>query len=139
MTTDRGSRQLKISLYAKRGETSRFVDAAVDEDGNLVVSGQDVGKAPQEFWGDADYEFWLFVRGEHKDRVLAALIAGRRGGQASSPSLVERLCGAGFSAVKDRVLLALIKVRYGGHFSAVDEFRDFVKSRGIPCEFGTWA
>ena len=139
MAKGSGSRQLKTSLYAKRGETSRFVDAVVDKDGDLVVSGQDVGKAPREFWGDADYEFWLLVRGEHKGRVISALIAGRRSVRASAPSLVERLCGVGASAVKDRVLLALIKVRYVGHFSAVDEFRDFLKSRGIPYEFGTWA
>jgi len=139
MAKDRASRQLKVSLYRQLGETSRFVDARVDEDGDLVVSGQDVGKAPQEFWGDADYEWWLFVRGEHKAKVLAALIVGRRGGRASVPTVVERLFGAGPAAITDRALLALIKVRYNGHSSAVDEFREFLKSRGTPCEFGSWA
>lgn len=94
----------RIQLYEQRGETSRYIDAAITENGDLLVSGQDVGKAPQEWWGDADYEFWVAVPGEHKDDVLLALI--------------ERL--------------------YGGNPSAVDEFRDFVKSRGIQSEFGSW-
>ena len=93
-----------VSLYEQRGETSRFIDAEINKDGDLVVSGQDVGKAPREFWGDADYEFWVFVRGEHKDDVL----------------------------------LALIEKLYSGSGSAVTDFREFLKSRGIPNEFDTW-
>jgi len=93
-----------VSLYEQRGETSRFIDAEIDEDGDLTVSGQDVGKAPREFWGDADYEFRVHVRSEHKDDLL----------------------------------LALIEKLYGRNASAVTDFRDFLKSRGIPNEFDTW-
>jgi len=93
-----------VSLYEQRGETSRFIDAEIVESGDLVVSGQDVGKAPREFWGDADYEFWVFVPSGHKDDVLLALM--------------ERL--------------------YGGNASAVSDFRNPLKSRGIPNEFDTW-
>jgi hypothetical protein len=93
-----------VSLYQQRGETSRFIDASINKDGDLVVSGQDVGKAPREFWGDADYEFWVHVRSEHKDDVL----------------------------------LALMEKLYGGSASAVTDFREFLKSRGIPNEFDTW-
>lgn len=39
---------------------------------------------------------------------------------------------------KDQLLLALIEKLYKGHFSAVDEFRDFLESKGIPNEFGNW-
>jgi len=53
-----------VQLYEQRGEISRFIDAEIDEDGDLIVSGQDVGKAPREFWGDADYDFWVHVRSE---------------------------------------------------------------------------
>jgi hypothetical protein len=40
---------------------------------------------------------------------------------------------------KDMVLLALVEKLYGGHFSAVDEFRDFLESKGIPHKFENWA
>ena len=65
---------LKVKLCEKRGETSVFIDAEITAEGNLVLSGQDVGKAPQEHWGDSDYEYWLVVKGENKDRVLLALM-----------------------------------------------------------------
>jgi len=80
------SKPKKIQLYEERGETSRHIDVEVTEDGNLVMSGQDVGKAPQEWWGDADYEFWVFVPGEHKDEVLLALIEQVYG---NNPSAIE--------------------------------------------------
>ena len=72
---------LKVSLFEERGETSRFVDARIDKDGDLTVSGQDIGKAPQEHWGDSDYEFWVFVRSQDKDRLLLALIEKLYGGR----------------------------------------------------------
>ena len=100
----RQSKAKRVSLYQDRGETSRFIDAEINKDGDLVVSGQDVGKAPLEFWGDSDYEFWVHVRGEHKDDLL----------------------------------LALMDKLYGGNAAAVSDFRDLLKSRGIPSEFGTW-
>jgi len=67
LTMDKGADQPKaksVSLYEQRGETSRFIDASINEDGDLVVSGQDVGKAPREFWGDADYKYWAHARSE---------------------------------------------------------------------------
>jgi hypothetical protein len=39
----------RVQLYEQRGETSRYIDAAITENGDLLVSGQDVGKAPQEW------------------------------------------------------------------------------------------
>lgn len=61
-------------LYEQRGETSVLIDAEIDDSGDLQVSGQDLGRAPEEFWGDTDYEYWVIVRRDHKDRLLLALI-----------------------------------------------------------------
>ncbi len=68
---DDGSRGVR--LYEVRGETSVFIDAEINDQGSLVVSGQDVGKAPEEFWGDSDYEYCVVVAKEHKDRLRRAL------------------------------------------------------------------
>ena len=58
MASERGEREAKeVQLFQERGDTSRFVDAEIKEDGDLVVSGQDVGEAPLQWWGDSDYEF----------------------------------------------------------------------------------
>ena len=64
----------KVKLLESRGATSVFIEAEISEMGDLVVSGQDVGDAPMEFFDDSDYEYWLTVRAEHKDAVLLALI-----------------------------------------------------------------
>ena len=63
-----------MQLCSRRGETSITIDAEITEDGALQLSGQDIGEAPKEFWGDDDYEYWLLVLAEQKDRVLLALL-----------------------------------------------------------------
>lgn len=96
--------QKTVRLYEDRGETSRFIDAEIKDDGNLVVSGYDVGKSPQRWFGHDDYEFWVILE------------AGQ----------------------KDRLLLALIEKCFGQRPSAVDEFREFVRSEEIPVTWKTW-
>jgi hypothetical protein len=76
----------KVQLYSHKGETSIFIDAEVIDSGDLVLSGQDVGKAPREVWGDADYEYWVRVPAEHKDGVLLALVEKVYGGNRSAIS-----------------------------------------------------
>jgi len=98
-------RSKKVQLFEERGTTSRFIHARIEDKGNLLVEGQDVGEAPQKWFDDEDYEFWVTVRAEDKDRVI----------------------------------LALIEKSFGGRFSAVDEFRDFLKEKGIPFGWMTWA
>ena len=74
----------RIQLYEERGETSRFIDVEIEKDGDLVLCGQDVGKAPLEWWGDSDYEFWVTVSSEHKDDLLLALVDRLYGGNSSA-------------------------------------------------------
>ena len=42
---DDGSR--RVQLCEVRGETSVYIDAEISEEGNLEVSGQDIGKLPE--------------------------------------------------------------------------------------------
>ncbi len=77
---DRPTRQ----LYEQRGKTSRFIHATVEPNGDLVLSGQDLGDGPQQFWGDDEYEFWVTVSAEHKDAVLLALLEARFGGDPAA-------------------------------------------------------
>jgi hypothetical protein len=69
-----------VQLYEYRGSTSTFIDAEINESWDLVISGQDVGEAPRVMWGDSDYEWWVVVKAEHKDKVLLALIEQVFGG-----------------------------------------------------------
>jgi hypothetical protein len=120
-------REKKVKLVASRGETSVFIDAEIDEKGNLVMSGQDIGKAPLEWFGDSDYEYWLMVAASDKDRVLSTL-----GGQPSRPA------GNASQDEKDWALLTAIEKTYGGDLRAVSAFRDLLEANGIQFEFNTF-
>jgi hypothetical protein len=39
---------------------------------------------------------------------------------------------------KDRLLLALLAEKYRGRPSAVEEFKTWCESAGVPCRFSTW-
>ena len=71
-------------LYESRGETSVFIDIEIKETGEVLMSGQDVGKAPEEYWGDSDYEYWLYVSQENKDLLLLSLIKKMFGGNSEA-------------------------------------------------------
>ena len=64
----------RVILVEERGKTSIYIHAEIDENGNLIISGQDLGKAPKEFWGDSDYEYWVIVAPDEKDKLLLALL-----------------------------------------------------------------
>lgn len=81
----------RIKLYESRGKTSIFINAEIKQNGDLQLSGQDVGEAPKEYWGDSDYEYWLTVPGEHKDDVLLLLIERLYRGNASVVSEFREL------------------------------------------------
>ncbi len=54
-------------------ETDRIeihLTADITPEGDLLLSGQDLGSAVEEIWGDDDYEYWLKVPSEEKDHVL---------------------------------------------------------------------
>lgn len=76
--------ELRARLYESRNETSVFIDIEIKETGEVLMSGQDVGKAPEEFWGDSDYEYWLYVGQEGKDLLLLSLIKKMFGGRSDA-------------------------------------------------------
>jgi hypothetical protein len=78
----------KVSLCRQTGETSIYIDAEINAAGDLVVSGQDTGKAPIEAFGDSDYEYWLTIPALGKDLMLLALIERQYG---ANPRAVSEL------------------------------------------------
>lgn len=90
----------------ERGRTLRVV--ALTSDGELVITGQDLGKAVEEFFGDREYEF---------KRTLP-------------PSSVEMIRGLlGLNPGQD--LLEAIKAR----FSTTAEIEAFVAANKVPNTF----
>jgi hypothetical protein len=80
-----------VKLVSQGGSTSIHIDARIEENGDVVISGQDIGDAPEEFFGDLDYEYWLTVPAAEKDRLLMALIEKHYAGDASVVSRLRDL------------------------------------------------
>ena len=71
-----------IKLVSQGGSTSIHIDVRIRENGDLLFSGQDIGDAPEEIFGDLDYEYWLTVPAAEKDKLLLALIEKHYAGDA---------------------------------------------------------
>jgi hypothetical protein len=125
-------REKKVKLVASEGETSVFIDAEIDREGNLVLSGYDIGKAPEECFGDSDYEYWLVVAAAEKDQLLSVLLGQFGGAQQLKPASTASL------DEKDWALLTVIERMYGGHRQVVSEFFELLKANGIGYEFSTY-
>ena len=120
----------KVTLFAEKGETSINIEAEINDNGDLSINGQDIGKAPQEAFGDSDYEYWLTVSNKYKDIMLIALIEHCNRNDIEVPTISQNI---------DDALLSLIKFLYGGHYSAFSEFRDFLDTNSIPSEFSSYS
>ena len=77
----------RVTLVHVEGPTSVHIEAEITDRGDLLLSGQDVGDAPREFFGDADYEYWLRIEARNKDRLLLALLGKLYSGD---PSLISQ-------------------------------------------------
>ena len=125
-------REKKVRLVASPGETSVFIDAEIDEKGNLLLSGQDIGKAPEAWLGDSDYEYWLVVAASDKERVLSILLGQVAGGQQLRPA------SNASQDEKNWALLTVIAKKYGGDQRVVSALFDLLKANGIRYEFHTF-
>lgn len=72
-----------VRLVNPSGPTSIHVDARIDVDGSLLLSGQDVGAGPVSTFGDSDYEYWLRIPASAKDEALLALLEALYSGDAA--------------------------------------------------------
>jgi hypothetical protein len=69
-------REIIMSEVRTEKDYSKLI-AKIDDDGDLVLEGYDVGETPEKYWGDSDYEYWLTVNKDYKDTILLWLIKER--------------------------------------------------------------
>jgi hypothetical protein len=75
---DNDPRIKKIVLQKHRtDDVSVHLTASIDEKGDLVLEGYDIGKFVEDHWGDSDYEYWLRIDKDYKDTILLWLIKER--------------------------------------------------------------
>lgn len=59
-----------------------YIDVCIDENSDLLFSGQDTGDASEEMIGDIDNEYWLTMPAVGKYKPLQALIEKSYAGDA---------------------------------------------------------
>ena len=63
-----------IKLIERNGKRfSVYLSAKIDESGDLVLEGQDLGSGVEEYWGDSDYEYWVVVSAANKVTLFLLL------------------------------------------------------------------
>ncbi len=108
--------------------------AKIDESGNLVLEGYDVGEFPKAFWGDDDYEYYRVIKREHKDTILSGLINERFSSQSEYRQWLHEKDIPEQRDYSDTVLLWLIKEG----FNTDSDFKFWLDSKSIPNEFWSW-
>lgn len=58
------------------GELRKLL-AYIEVSGDLVLEGYDLGDAVEEWFGDADYEYWRRIESDNVPRVVLELIKDR--------------------------------------------------------------
>lgn len=78
-----------ITIVDIKGPTSISIELRVDGlTGSFVLAGQDIGEAPMRIFGDSDYEYFLSVKADEKDRLLLELPAEKlRGDERARTTL----------------------------------------------------
>ena len=79
---------------ASDAPTYTRIDVEIMSDGVLRFSGHDMGEAPERFFGDDEYEYWLVVEAIDKDRILLALIDKLYAGNLTVISEFQSLLGS---------------------------------------------
>jgi hypothetical protein len=80
----------KVKLVDTKGATPISIGAEIIDEGDLLISDQDIGQAPCEMFGDSDYDYFLRIRSPNKDQVLLDLIEKLYGGNRSLVSQLKQ-------------------------------------------------
>ncbi|MBN2493425.1 MAG: hypothetical protein JXR96_02440 [Deltaproteobacteria bacterium] len=90
----------------------RYLGVRIDENGDLVIEGQDLGSGVESFWGEgaSEYEWIRQVKARDLPRLLEAL-----------------------GAKPEADLLSLLGERFSG--DRASELERFLKAHAIPSEF----
>ena len=116
-----------ITLFDKEEDgTRRALDAYRLSDGRLCIQGQDLGKAPKEYWGSTEYEYFYDFDSSNETRLVEALaVALQAAGLQATGDTFEDLETA-FS--NDVLRLSVLGVSY---------LQNFLDHFGVEYEFSS--
>jgi hypothetical protein len=64
----------RLVLFNKR---RRHLEASIDDNGELVLEGQDLGPVVRNFFGAGEYEYFYRIPSRYKDTLLLRLLKDR--------------------------------------------------------------
>lgn len=100
----------------EREDLKVSIDLSIDQSGQLILEGYDIGALVEKVWGDSDYEYGLSI--ERKDvNLLYDLLKIERGNQVQ--------------------LLDEMYLRFGGH-EAYSSICRFLEANNIPYKGFSW-
>lgn len=68
----------KITLVDQEINNTHIIETvSIDDNGDLLLEGHDMGEAPKEFWGKSSYEHTATVKAKDKDWLLVKLLAAK--------------------------------------------------------------
>ncbi len=100
--------------------------------GDLVIAGHDIGPLCVEFVGKDEYEYWLRIKSEYKERVIEHLE------QDLEENCQMSEADAREENARDRYLLALIFITHAHDPHCFESFRDWCKGKEIPTHFANY-
>lgn len=136
------SRIKRITLKLNRTEKDLSrLEAYIDDSGDLLLEGYDLGETPLEFWGDDDYEYWWIVKKKYKKKIMRLLAKEQFNTNADLKKWLDEkgIPGESIRTIdedyKDTALLWLLKERFGGNDM---EFARWLVKHHIPKKFWSW-
>jgi hypothetical protein len=79
----------RVCLYESHGEISRFIQAAINENGDLLMMGHAIGQFPTGKRNVEEYEFLATVPAQYKDQLLLIFLEKMYKGNSAA---VEQVC-----------------------------------------------
>ena len=135
------SRIKKITLQSNRTEKDfSELSAMVDDKGDLLLEGYDIGETPQKFWGDDDYEYWWVIKKKHKGKIMRLLAKEQFDTDSDVKNWLNEkgIPGQSLTTIdkdyEDTALLWLIKER----FNRDTDFTRWLGRHRIPKKFWSW-
>jgi len=121
-----------VRLIEKETEAiSILLNAQVNPDGSLVLSGQDLGQYVEEFWGDLDYEYFIIIPRDQKPVLLRRLLVEADRSQISIRQEPE--------STDDERLLLLLRAMFRLKIFANDsDFQKWLTQQNIKYEFHSY-
>ena len=110
---------------------SIHIDVCISEEGSLVIEGQDVGSTVSTYSGDSDYEYWLTIKPENKQRLFELFAESDQQAAAAAKELSKE-------KDRDKALMGLIQKHFSVH-DVVSKLQEQCEARGIPCEFFSYS